>query len=264
VNDRAPRTLGWARAALGVLFLVRTTPLSRLLPWSASHVATPLLGWPEHGFRAAWGGRELPDAVVVALCVLRTAAAVCFSLGVGTRAAGTVAAVAAMAVMSQDAFGFKFTLYTLFVGTGLVALSGGGRAFALLPSPAAGAASSPWLVRAFAASVYAWAGLAKCTGAWLSGETLRALYGAGYLSGAGSDALFASLRRCRADAWAVVVTELSLGPLLLMPRTRVAGIALAVGMHALYEWTARPDVYGLVMAALLLASVEDRGGGPAK
>jgi hypothetical protein len=260
VEDGAARWLGVSRAALGLILVVRTTPLSRLLPWPVSHVTAPLLGWPEHGFRAAWGGVELPDAFVMALCVLRTAAAVLFMLGVCTRTAGTVVGLTALAVLSQDAFGFKFTLYTLFVGTWLLAISGAGRHFALRPSAAPGAPvpSSAWLVHAFVASVYAWSAVAKIHVAWLSGETLRALYEGHYFPGAPADLLFATLGRCRAVAWGVVVTELLLGPMLLVRRTRVAGIVLAAGMHAAYEWTAHPDVYGWVMAGLLVSFVGRR------
>jgi hypothetical protein len=256
VTDRADcteRSLGFARAALGLILVVRTTPLSRWLPWPTSHLTAPLLAWPENGFRAAWGGVEIPDGLVIALCVIRTAAAVLFMLGVRTRAAGTVVAVTALAVLSQDAFGFKFTLYTLFVGTWLLAISGAGRHFALRPSPARVAPSRAWLVHAFVASVYAWSAFAKLRGAWLSGETLRALYEGHYFPGAPADLLFATLGRCRVAAWGVVGTELLLGPLLLVRRTRVVGIVLAVSMHAAYEWTAHPDVYGWVMGALLVS-----------
>jgi hypothetical protein len=250
--------VGYARAALGLLFVARTTPLSRWLPAATSHVATPLLGWPEHGFRAPWGGLALPASVVVALCVVRTVAGVFFLLGAWTRVAGTVAAAAGLLVMSQDAFGFKFTLYTLFVGSWLVALSGGGGSFALRPSPPDPAGPRPWLVQVFVASVYGWAAIAKIRPEWLSGETLRGLYRVGYLTGPMADALFATVGRCQVDAWAVVIVELALGPLLLHPRTRLAGFAGALAMHATYEVTARPDVYGYVMAALLLSFAPTR------
>jgi hypothetical protein len=36
------------------------------------------------------------------------------------------------------------------------------------------------------------------------------------------------------------------------------GLVLAVGMHATYEWTAKPDVFGWVMIALLLSLVGGR------
>jgi len=254
---RIRHPLDSSRIALGLVLIARTTPVSRLLPWPVSHVVPPLLGWPEHGFRAAWGGLALPDAVVIALCLVRTAAAVLFTLGVRTTAAGIVAAVAGLVVASQDVFGFKFTLHTLFVGTLLLSLSGAGRSIALVPSARRGARPGPWLVRAFVASVYAWAGIAKVRGAWLSGEVLRALHGVGYLGGSLADVLFASAARCRADAWAVVLVELALGPLLLARRTRTVGLVLAVGMHAVYEVVARPDVYGWIMGALLVCFLGD-------
>ncbi len=258
VADRAERWLGYSRAALGLVLVVRTTALSRLLPAPVSHVTPPLLGWPEHGFRAAVNGMELPDSLLIGLCVVRTIAAVLFAVGLWTPAAGTVAAMAAFAVVSQDVFGFKFTLYTLFVGTWLLAISGGGRQFALRPSPRGSSGSSPWLVQAFVASVYAWSAIAKIRAAWLSGETLRALHDGHYLTGTLADVLFATLGRCRVAAWGVVVTELLLGPLLLARRTRAYGLVLAVGMHATFEWTASPDVFGWVMVALLLAFVDRR------
>jgi hypothetical protein len=184
--------------------------------------------------------------------------AVLFMLGIRTRAAGAVTALAGFAVLSQDVFGFKFTLYTLFTATWLVAIAGGGRHFALRPSPPDADGSSPWLVHAFVASVYAWAGVAKVHTEWLTGSTLRALYGAHYLTGTAADVLFATPGRCCAAAWGVVVTELLLGPLLLVRRTRVVGIALALTMHATYEWTAKPDIFGWLMAALLVTFA---GGG---
>lgn len=252
VGEEAPRCLGYCRAAVGLLLVVRTTPLSRWLPTAASHVAPPLLGWPEHGFRAAWGGVEIPDPLLMALCIVRTGAAALFMLGVWTRAAGTVAAFAALTVLTQDVFGFKFTLYTLFVATWLLAISGGGRHFAMRPAPLGADGASPWLVHAFVASVYAWSGVAKVSVAWLTGRTLRALYEAHYLTGTAADVLFARPGRCSAAAWGVVVTELLLGPLLLVRRTRLLGVVAAVGMHAMYEWTAQPDVFGWLMAALLV------------
>lgn len=251
--DDSLRALDRSRVALGVLLLVRTTPLANLLPEPMSHMATPLLGWPEHGFRAAWAGLALPDALVQGLCVVRTAAALLFAVGVQTRAAGVVAAMAALAVLSQNAFAFTFTLYTLFVGTGLVALSGAGGSFALRPAARAAAHATPWLVHSFVFAVYAWSAVAKLKIAYLSGRTLRTLYEAGFLSGWLGDVLFATPDRCRLAAWAVVLVEAALGPLLLVRRTRWVGLILALTMHAAYEWTARPDVFSWVMAALLLS-----------
>jgi hypothetical protein len=257
VADRSARFLGYSRAALGAVFVARTTLVSRWLPEPMSHVAAPLLGWPDHGFRAAWWGIELPDGVVIALCVARTIAAALFALGVWTRAAGTAAAAIAFVVLSQDAFGFRFTLYTLFVGTWLLATSGAGHRFALAPSPRQDRPPSPWRVRVFVASVYAWAGIAKLSAAWLTGETLRVLYANHFLTGGLADVLLSTPGRCRAAAWGVAGTELVLGPLLLLRSTRAAGLVLAAAMHVAYEWAAQPDVFGWVMGALLLSFVGD-------
>lgn len=256
---RRVRPIDASRAALGILLLARTSPVSRVLPSPFNHVVTPLLGWPEHGFRAAWGGLALPDGVLIALCLIRTGAALLFTVGVWTQAAGVTAALAALVVLSQDAFVFKFTLYTLFVGTGLVALSDAGRSLALRPRTPSSAPAPPWLVQWFVASVYAWSGIAKLRPAWLSGRTLRTFYEAHYLTGAVADFFLGDPARCHVAAWGVVAVELSLGPLLLVPKTRRAGIALALAMHLAYELPAKPDVFGWIMAALLIAFVRERG-----
>lgn len=258
----ALRPIGWSRAALGLVLVVRTTPIVNRLPVPLGHTAVPLLGWPEHGFRAALGGVELPDRLVMALCILRTIGAVLFALGVHTRVAGTVTAAAAFAVLSQDAFGFSFTLYTLFVGTWLLAIADGGACFALRPSIPRSPRSSLCLVHGSVASVYAWSAIAKLRIAWLTGDTLGALHEGHFLRGALSDALLATPTRCCLAAWAVVVTELALGPLLLVRRTRAGGLLAAAGLHTVYEWTAHPDVFGWVMAALLISFWPFKWSGP--
>ena len=58
---RALRLRAWRWASFSSL-----TPLSQL-PWDVCHVTPPLLGWPEHGFRAPWHGLALPAALVIAL-----------------------------------------------------------------------------------------------------------------------------------------------------------------------------------------------------
>jgi hypothetical protein len=58
-----------------------------------------------------------------------------------------------------------------------------------------------------------------------------------------------------AAAWAVFLTEAALPVLLLVPRTRLFGIAAAVLLHVGFEIVARPDVMGLVVGALLLSFV---------
>ncbi|HXN30760.1 MAG TPA: HTTM domain-containing protein, partial [Polyangiaceae bacterium] len=140
-----------------------------------------------------------------------------------------------------------------FVGTWLLAIGDGGASFALLPSIPRSPRSSAYLVHSFVASVYAWSAIAKLRVAWLTGITLRALHDSHFLRGALADALFATPGRCCLAAWGVVVAELALGPLLLVRRTRVVGLFVAAAMHAAYEWTAHPDVFAWVMAALLIS-----------
>src|SRR5689334_1230690 len=95
------RPLGWSRAALGLLFLIRTTPL--LAPfhiWALSETS-PLLGWPDDRWHGAAVGVALPPAIVASLCIVRTAAAAAFMLGIATRAAGLVACAAGYLVLAQ-------------------------------------------------------------------------------------------------------------------------------------------------------------------
>src|SRR5581483_5904788 len=120
-------------------------------------------------------------------------------------------------------------------------------------------AQTPWLAHAFVFSVYAWSALAKLDVAYLSGRTLGVLHAAGFLRGSLADALFATPERCRLAAWAVVLVEASLGPLLIARRTRTGALLGALTMHAAFEWTAHPDVFSWVMAALLLTFLDPVG-----
>jgi hypothetical protein len=216
-------------------------------------MSTPLLGWPEHDFRAAWAGLAISDSAVVALCVLRTLAALLFALGLHTRIAGTLAAATAFVVLSQNAFDFSFTLYCLFVGTLLLALGDAGSRFAFRPVAPRWPRSSVALVHAFVVAVYVWSAIAKLRCDWLAGRTLQALRAGHYLSGPLANTLLATPAGCCAAAWAVVIVELALGPLLFCRRTRTIGLALAAATHVTYEVTASPDVFGWVMGALLLS-----------
>jgi hypothetical protein len=56
----------------------------------------------------------------------------------------------------------------------------------------------------------------------------------------------------------VLFGEASFVFLLVWPRTRLVGLALAVVFHIGLEWMGHPDVIGWVMIALLLVFVPDR------
>ena len=247
------RPLGWSRAALGTLFLLRTTPI--LAPFHIWFLqgTWPLLGWPDGRWSAPPPSFTLPYGLVVALCLLRTACALAFTLGIGTRLAGLTAGVSGYLVLSQDPFAFINTLHLLFLGTMVLACTDAGSSFALRPNPARTPASSFALVRIFLASIYLWASIAKLHGDWLDGRILALFEQDGAFCGPLAAFLLSTPVRRTMVAWVVAMTELALGPLLLWSRTRVFGVALAFAFHAGIELTTRPDLLGWEMAALLIA-----------
>jgi hypothetical protein len=240
---RSPR--GVARIALGLVFLVRTTALANVLPIPLAHVRGPLFGWPDSGFDLAWGGLVLPASVRIALCVARTIAAMAFLLGIRARIAGVVAGACGFVALSQDPLGFVFTLYVLFAGTMVLALTDA--------SSDADEASSTRLLTLFISSIYVYSALAKLQTEWLSGRTLLALAQDGLLSGAMAAALIAHPALRAVAAIAVFFIEAALPGLLLVTRTRRLAILVALALHASFELAAHPDVMGWVMAALLLS-----------
>lgn len=244
--------LGWGRILLGVLFLLRTTPI--LTPLHIGFLAGtfPLLGWPWSG----WQGTPLvlgaPAGLIAALCVVRTLAAAFFTLGVFTRAAGLVAGASGYIVLLQHPFGMEATLHLLFQGTMLLALGDAGAVLALRPAPLRNPGSSIALIRIFVASIYFWAAFVKLRPDWLDGRTLALFHRDGALSGPLSDFVLATPLGCMLVARIIVTTELSLPVLLLWSRTRRFAPFVALGMHAAIELAAHPDLLGWEMGALLL------------
>jgi hypothetical protein len=249
--------LAWARVAIGALFLFRTTPLGGLIDPALGSDAHPLLGWPHADASLAFGF-GLSAAALKALCVVRTLGLVAFTLGLCARPAGLLAAAAGALVLMQSPFGFTSTQQLLLEATALLALADSSTALALWREEARAPASSRWMLRAFVASVYAWAAFAKLRPDWLDGRTLALFHESGRLSGPLADALLATPGRCAILGPAIAFGELSLGPLLLIRRTRWAGIALAFAFHAGIEWMGHPDVIGWAMLGLLLVFVEPR------
>jgi len=246
------KLLGYTRVAIGVIFLVRTTPLLRLVPGLYENHGGPLYGWPEGALRVAVFGLVLPVLVVKALIVIRTVAAFLFTIGIATRAAGVVAVLAAYLVYAQEPFLLIFTLHGLYLATLLLSLTDATAFVALRPTPVRSLRSSVALLRAFVVSIYAWSAIAKLRPTWLDGTILRALYAEGVLTG--PSALLATENAARATAIAIVLAEAALGPLLLAKRTRPLGILVACSFHAALEVAAHPDVFGWVMIALVVGA----------
>jgi len=248
------RPLAWARIAVGGIFLLRSTPVIGLFDAGLGADVHPLLGWPDPA--VASFGLGLSPRVVAALCIVRTLGLVAFTLGAFTRAAGLAAVVAGYLVLYQAPFGFTATQHLLLQGTLLLSLADASSVLALRPARPRSPRTSAWMLRAFVASVYAWAAIAKLRGDWLDGRTLALFHEEHKLKGPLADLLLGSSTRCAISGPAVALGELALGPLLLIPRTRPFGLALALAFHLGLEWMGHPDVIGWVMLALLVVFVE--------
>jgi uncharacterized membrane protein YphA (DoxX/SURF4 family) len=242
------RRLGWARAAIGALILLRTTPLLAPFDLPFLRSAWPLLGWPDGRWTVAW----LPSTVVALLCMIRTASALCFAIGYRVRVAGLLCGLSGLAILVDDPFQFFFTAFQLYLAAIVLSVTDAGAAFALRPTPVCFPESSRWLVRIFLASIYFWAGLYKLRADWLSGRTLELLQQAGALT----DLFMHSELQRRVAAWLVVAFELSLGQALLFRQTRRTALLAAFAFHAVLQLTASPDFLGFGMCALLLACWE--------
>jgi hypothetical protein len=220
-----PRALTIVRFALGAIFLVRTAPL---------------LGWPDGKFHIALF--SLPAWLVSALVILRTLGALAFMLGFRARVAGIVASVCGYLVLAQDALSYVNTLHLLFLSTFLVAL-------------ADATPSGLWLVRGIPLSVYFFSGVAKLNAQFLSGSALLGFCEDGYLRAAIARFACASPSRAHDLSIAVAVVELSLPALLVYPRTRAWALVAALAFHATLEIAMRPDRFGWIMLALLVAFI---------
>jgi uncharacterized membrane protein YphA (DoxX/SURF4 family) len=244
----APFPLGVVRIGIGVLILLRTTPILAPLDVLFLRDANPLLGWPEAGFSFEW----LSPDIVRSLCVLRTLGAAALTLGLWTAPAGLLVASAGFLVASQSPFGAPATLQLLYQAAALLGLSDASAVIAIRPTPARSPRSSTWLLRVFVASIYGWAGLFKLRPDWLDGRTLAALHDSGAIHGAISDWVLGTPSSRQFVAWGVALFELAAGPLLLWPRTRRPAMAAAYAFHLTLEVTAHPDFLGWGLMALLL------------
>jgi hypothetical protein len=234
------------------VLLLRTTPLAWPARLPFLRDTWPLLGWPDGTWKVAIFDLTLPAGVVIALCIVRTAAAVAFTIGWHTRPAGLIAGASAYLVLAQDAFTFSFTQHLLYLGAIVLSLTDAGSTFALRPDPARAPESSLALARAWTASIYPWAAIIKLRPDWLDGRTLMLFHAERKISGPLADVMLATPARAAVAATTVVLVELSLAPLLLLPRTRRLGLVLAFGIHAVFEIMATPELIGWGMAALLL------------
>jgi uncharacterized membrane protein YphA (DoxX/SURF4 family) len=239
--------LGWARAAIGALILLRTTPLLAPLHIWFLRDTVPLLGWPHAG-----DALPLPHTLVGALCVLRTTAAAMLMAGVMGRVAGLVSCFTGYAVMAQDPLGYIFTLHLLYQAALLLGISDASAIFALRPSAPRSPRSSVLMMRLWIASIYVWAGFSKMRVDWLDGRTLDLLQSEGTLRGSAADVLLQTAQSRAAVATTIAAVEVLLGPALLSHATRRPALIVAIVFHSVLELSGHPDLLGWGMLALLL------------
>lgn len=238
------KMLALVRVVVGALFLLRTTPIAVLvLPYARF----PFLGWPESGWKMSALGPTLPAWLCIALCLVRTIAALGFTIGFRVRLAGIVTAVSGYALLVNDAMAYTNTLHLIHLAVLVVALADE-------RSPT----SSLWLVRALPISVYLFSGLAKLNAQWLSGKTLVSLVDQTLVKSP------VPIAWARSASVTMAAFELALPVLLLASRTRRAALWLAAGFHLYLQLTVHPDIFGMMMIALLLAFVEPQKQSPSQ
>jgi hypothetical protein len=249
-----PRLLGFARVAMGTILLLRTTPLANFLGIPLARLRVPLLGWPQPGWAMAWGGLVVNDRLCQIACVVRTVAGALFLLGIRARVAGIVAGTLGLLALSQDPFGFIFTLYVLFVGTVALALTDASGLMAIRPDPLVGVRSSVTMLSFVLAAIYGWSAIAKLRGEWLGGSALLALAEDGFLTPQIAHVVRAHATARIAVAWGAAMMEMGLAAAILHRTTRRKALVCAIAMHFGFELAVRPDVMGWIMASLLLAA----------
>ena len=245
----AARYWGWVRIGVGVLLLLRTTPLLAPLDIAWLRSAAPLLGWPQGGFSLGFLGAS----TIQMACIVRTVAAVLFTLGLWTRAAGVVCGLAGFLIAAQYPLGFFFTIHLLYQAAILLAFTDAAAHLALRPAAPTPGGDGGGLMRAFVASIYLWAGLYKLRPDWLDGRTLLLFHRPAALHGWLVDWAFAIPWLPPLLAKLIAGFELGIGPLLLWTRTRAIALAVALAFHVVLELTAQPDLLGFGMMVLLLS-----------
>jgi len=230
-----------SRTAFALVFLLRTTPI--LAPFDPIFLrgGNGWLGWPDGGWHIPMLGLALPAALVIALVVVRTLAAIALLLGIAPRASGLVAGVAGYLVLAQDAFGYFHHLHMLYLGAIVFALAD--------PREPR---SSLLMLRLIVASIYVWAVIGKLASEWGTGVPLSAFVASGALDRDLVGTLLATPERCAAIEIAVMFAELALAVGLLWPRTRRIALVAAIAIHLGFELVARVDSIGWQMLALLL------------
>jgi hypothetical protein len=251
-------SLGRARVALGAIFLLRTTPLLSPLHIFFLADVRPLLGWPDGHLHFAPVVAQIPDAALGVLCIVRTVAALAFTIGIATRPAGLIAGALGYVTVMQNPGRLNTTEHVLFLGTMLLAVTDAASRCALFPAPVRSPRSSLFLMRIWIASIYFWAGLSKLRIDWLDGRALGLFSHDGLVRPGLGEVLLATPTHRAIIGSGVAATELALAVMLSLPRTRRLALFVALAVHTAFEVVVAPDLFGWAMAALLLSFWEPR------
>lgn len=268
--------LSLARVALGGLVLLRTTDWTR--PFFAFNHHTWMSGVEyapnvDRVMRPALVSPLLPglDLGTVGtwlLVALRTGAGIALLLGVWPRLSSLLVAGAGAWLMAADRYRYLHHLYLLWWMLFWFAFVRSGERLSLLGwlRGKTGLARVPrWplqLLRVFCACVYFSSGLAKLNRGWLSGETLRDLERVTLIGGDAYQLAIGTLGH-PGVAGAVCLLELCMAPLLLWPKTRLAGVALGASLHAGIALSMEVSTFGGQMLWLLaLFLVRERAETP--
>lgn len=247
----ALKRLAIARIAVGIIFLLRTTPA---LNWfGVGWAERTLMGSGGSGWHPVPFGFALPSGVMTSLAVVRTVAALAFCIGLEGRWAGVVACALGYLALEQDPMGYVNSLHLLLSSTLLLALADSHSVFAIRARPARSPRTSVWLIRGLAMSVYAFSGIAKLNRDFLSGHALMNLHLDGELNGTVADFVCGSPSRAGGMSVLVAAFELGIPLLLVCRRTRTAALVLALAFHVIIEVSMHPDVFGWLMVILLFA-----------
>lgn len=247
----ALKRLAIARIAVGVIFLLRTTPM---LSWlGVGWAERTLLGSGESGWHPVPFGLALPGGALMFFAIVRTIAALAFCVGFQARWAGVVASALGYLALEQDPMGYVNSLHLLFSSTLLLGLADAHTVLAIRPRVASSPRTSVWLIRGSAMSVYAFSGFAKLNRDFLSGHALMNLHADGELKGAIADLVCASLPRACTGSLLAAAFELAVPILLACRRTRKTTLLIALAFHAILEVSMHPDVFGWLMVTLLFA-----------
>lgn len=195
---------------------------------------------------------ELPSPIVWVLVHARTALAILLLAGVRPRATAALLAIAGFLLMALDRHHYLHHLFLLWLSTAWLAICPSGERMSIerLFRPANDRLPR-WpleLLRFQTLVIYGAAGLAKLSSEWLSGGTLAALSRAGFVEHGAELAV----------SWAaplaigVAATELALVPLLAFRRTRVAGVAIGLALHAGIDAMMMVSTFSANMMLLLL------------